>query len=197
MTGRSCEPSWAHLMINHPAKSTSEIPSSSVHSHFCEPHWYAAYTNSNHEKRVGEELTHRSVEHFLPLYGSVRQWKDRKVHVQLPLFPGYVFVRLAICDRMHVLQIPGVAKLVGFSGMPTPLPQGEIESLRLSLLNGVRAEPHPYLRVGHRVRVKSGPFMGLEGILKREKNQNRLVVSLDLLLRSVAVEVSAMELEPA
>jgi len=119
------------------------------------------------------------------------------VHVQLPLFPGYVFVRLAICDRMHVLQIPGVAKLVGFSGMPTPLPQGEIESLRLSLLNGVRAEPHPYLRVGHRVRVKSGPFMGLEGILKREKNQNRLVVSLDLLLRSVAVEVSAMELEPA
>src|ERR1700687_5371706 len=80
------------------------------------PHWYVAYTRANHEKRVTEQLLQRSVDHFLPLYESVRRWKDRRVTLQLPLFPGYVFVRLALCDRLKILQVPGVARLIGFNG---------------------------------------------------------------------------------
>lgn len=161
-----------------------------------EPLWYAAYTSANHEKRVAQQLAQRSVEHFLPLYRVVRRWKDRRVHQQRPLFPGYVFVRLALHDRLQVLQVPGVAKLVGFSGSPAALPQDEIEALRASLLNRVRAEPHPYLTVGRRVRVKSGSLAGMEGILVRKKNRDRLVISLDLIMRSVAVEVDGLGLEP-
>jgi transcription antitermination factor NusG len=95
--------------------------------------WYAAYTTANHEKRVAEQLAVRSVEHFLPQYASVRRWKDRRVRLELPLFPGYVFVRLALRDRLQVLKIPGVAKLVGFNGTPTALPEEEIATLRTSL----------------------------------------------------------------
>ena len=115
--------------------------------------------------------------------------------LELPLFPGYIFVRLALCDRLQVLQVPGVARLVGFNGMPTALPQGEIESLRMSLESGVRAEPHPYLRVGRRVRVRSGSLTGLEGVLLRKKNSTRFVISLDLIMRSVAVEIEGSEVE--
>src|SRR6266852_6040144 len=97
-----------------------------------DPLWYAAYTVANHEKRVAEQLGLRSVEHFVPLYESVRRWKDRKVRLQLPLFPGYVFVRLALRDRLRVLQVPGVARLVGFNGQPAVLPDKEIEALQTS-----------------------------------------------------------------
>src|SRR5712664_1366848 len=99
--------------------------------------WYAAYTCANHEKRVREQLEQRSVEAFLPVYETLRRWKDRRMRLQMPLFPGYVFVRMALVDRLQVLQIPGVAKLVGFSGTPTALPEGEIEALRTSLASGV------------------------------------------------------------
>jgi transcription antitermination factor NusG len=161
-----------------------------------EQRWYAAYTSANHEKRVAEQLMLRSVEHFLPLYESVRRWKDRRVELELPLFPGYVFVRMALRDRLRVLQVPGVAKLVGFGGAPTALPGGEIEALRASLESGVRAEPHTFLTAGRRVRVKSGPLAGLQGILVRRKNKARFVVSVELIQRSVAVEMDAVELEP-
>src|SRR5712692_3562423 len=113
-----------------------------------EPRWYAVYTSANHEKRVAVQLVQRSVEHFLPLYASVRKWKDRRVKLDLPLFPGYVFVQMALRDRLQVLQIPGVANLVGFGGTPAALPEGEIEALRTSLGSGIRAEPHPFLTVG-------------------------------------------------
>src|SRR5580704_136550 len=93
-------------------------------------HWYAAYTSANHEKKVSVELGCRSVESFLPLYSSVRRWKDRRVQLQLPLFPGYVFVRLALRDRLRVVQIPSVVRLVGFGGLPTALPDTEIEILQ-------------------------------------------------------------------
>jgi transcription antitermination factor NusG len=163
---------------------------------YVEQRWYAAYTSANHEKRVAEQFDVRSVEHFLPLYESVRRWKDRRMKLQLPLFPGYVFVRLALRDRLQVLQVPGVAKLVGFSGTPTALPQGEIEALRASLGDGVRAEPHPYLTLGRRVRVRAGALAGLEGILVQRKKRARFVISLNLIQRSVAVEVDASEVEP-
>jgi len=141
------------------------------------------------------QLGQRSLEHFLPLYDSVRRWKDRRMLLQLPLFPGYVFAHFALRDRLQVLQIPGVAKLVSFNGLPAALPQQEIEALRASLESGLRAEPHPYLKVGRRARVKAGPLRGMQGILVRRKNRSRFVISLDLIMRSVAVEVDALELE--
>jgi len=162
---------------------------------YVEARWYAAYTSANHEKRVAVQLVQRSVEHFLPLYASVRKWKDRRVKLDLPLFPGYVFVQIALRDRLQVMQIPGVANLVGFGGTPTALPEGEIEALRTSLGSGVRAEPHPFLTAGRRVRVKVGPLAGLEGIVIRRKNRLRLVVSLDLIHRAAAVEVETADLE--
>ena len=164
-------------------------------SGYVEPRWYAAYTSANHEKRVAVQLEQRSVEHFLPLYESLRRWKDRRMKLQLPLFPGYVFVRLALPERLKVLQVPGVARLVGFNGQPAVLPDREIQALRTSLAVQVRAEPHPYLTVGRRVRIERGPLAGVEGILIRKKNALRVVLSLDLIMRSASVEVDVGDIE--
>jgi transcription antitermination factor NusG len=161
-----------------------------------EPRWYAAYTCANHEKRVREMLTQRCVVSFLPAYETVRRWKDRRMRIQLPLFPGYVFVRLALVDRLRVLQIPSVVRLIGFNGHPSPLPDEEIEALKRGLAAGVRAEPHPFLTVGRRVRVKRGPFEGMQGILLRRKGKLRLVLSVELIMRSVVIDVDIADVEP-
>jgi len=161
---------------------------------YSEVRWYAAYTCANHEKHVAEQLGVREVEHFLPLYASVRRWKDRRVTLELPLFPGYVFVRIALRNRLHVQQVPGVARLVGFDGTLAALPDQEIEALRTSLGSAVRAEPHQYLTVGRRVRVKNGPLAGMEGVLLRRKGSFRLVISLELIQRSVAVDLDETDL---
>ena len=161
-----------------------------------EQHWYATYTCAQHEKRVAEQLAEREVEHFLPLYSSVRRWKDRRVRLTLPLFPGYVFVRLALQDRLRVLQIPSVVRLIGFGGLPTALPDEEVEILRAGLADQLHAEPHLFLNVGRRVRIVSGPLLGLEGILQRRKNNFRCVVSLDLIHRAFAVDVDAADVQP-
>ena len=163
---------------------------------YLEARWYAAQTCANHEKRVLEQLSQRAVEAYLPLYESVRRWKDRRMRLKLPLFPGYVFVHLALRDRLQVLQTPSVVRLVGFGGQPVALPDQEIDSLRQGLTRDMRVEPHPYLKVGHRVRVRTGPLQGLEGILVRKKNISRFVISLDLIMRSLAVEIDGAELEP-
>jgi transcription antitermination factor NusG len=162
---------------------------------YCEPRWYAAYTSANHEKRVAEQLDVREVEHFLPLYASVRRWKDRRVMLQMPLFPGYVFVRLALRDRLRVLQIPSVVRLVGFNDLPTALPDEEMEILRSGLSQRLRAEPHPFLTLGRRVRIKSGSLQGLEGILLRRKSNLRVVLCVALIQRSIAVDVDSADLE--
>jgi transcription antitermination factor NusG len=155
------------------------------------------YTSANHEKRVAAQLVVRELEHFLPLYESMRRWKDRRVLLQLPLFPGYVFVRVALRDRTKVLQVPGVARLVGFNGTPVALPDEEMDALRTGLGRGPRAEPHAYLTVGRRVRIKNGPLAGLKGILLRQKGNWRVVLSLDLIQRSVSVDIDALNIEPA
>ena len=163
---------------------------------YLEPRWYAAYTCANHEKRVGEQLHGRAVEHFLPLYETLHRWKDRRVRLQLPLFPGYLFVRLALRDRSRVLQIPSVVRLVGFNGQPAALPDEEIEALRNGLARQLRAEPHPYLTVGRRVRILRGPLEGSEGILIRKKGLLRVVLSVDLIMRSVALEIDSADIKP-
>jgi transcription antitermination factor NusG len=161
-----------------------------------EPHWYAAYTCANHEKRVAIQLEQKSLVYFLPLYDSVRKWKDRKVYLQMPLFPGYVLVRLALQHRLQVLQIPSVVRLVGFNGWPTPLPDDEIEALRNGLAQGLRVEPHQYLTVGRRVRIVRGAFCGLEGILLRKKGHLRVLLSLNLIQRSLILDISAADVLP-
>ena len=158
--------------------------------------WYALYTCANHEKRVAAQLRVRTVEHFLPLYSSVRRWKDRRVQLEYPLFPGYVFVRLALRDRLRVLEIPSVVRLVGFNGQPTALPAEEMEILRSGLSQRLRAEPHPFLTIGRQVRITGGPFAGLEGVLKRKSNSLRVVISLNLIQRSMAVAVDVAEVAP-
>ena len=117
------------------------------------------------------------------------------MRLQLPLFPGYVFVRMVLVNRLRVLEVPGVVRVVGFSGHPSALPDEEIEGLKKSLACGVHAEPHPFLIVGRRVQVKAGPLEGLEGIVIRRKNRLRLVISLDLIHRAAAVEIEATDLE--
>ncbi len=161
-----------------------------------EPHWYAVQTCANHEKRVRQQLHLRVVETYLPVYESVRQWKDRRVRRELPLFPGYLFVRLALCDRLRVLRTPSVVRIVEFGGQAAALPDQEIEILRRGLTHELGIEPYPYLKVGRRVRVRTGPLQGLEGILVRKKNRSRFVISVDLIMRSVAVEIDVTELEP-
>ena len=161
-----------------------------------EEKWYAAYTSAHHEKRVAEQLERRSVENFLPLYQSVRRWKDRRVRLQMPLFPGYVFVRLALRDRLKVLQVPGVAHLVGFGGQPAPVPEEDIQAIRACLAGPRQVEPHRYLKSGQHVRVLNGPLTGLTGVVVQQKNRTRFVISFELLQRSVAVDIDAADLDP-
>jgi transcription antitermination factor NusG len=158
--------------------------------------WYAAYTSANHEKRVATQLAQRGVEHFLPLYEAVHRWKDRRVRLQSPLFPGYVFVRLPLSEKLKILQLPGVARLVGFGDRPVSLPEDEIESLRRGFRGDMKMEPHPYLSEGHRVRIMRGPLTGLDGILLRKKGNLRLVLSIDLIMRSIVVDVDAADIRP-
>jgi transcription antitermination factor NusG len=158
--------------------------------------WYAAYVCSRHEKQVVSQLQERRISCFLPVYRSVRRWKDRRKELELVLFPGYVFVHLDLNDRLRVLQLPSVVRFVSFNGHPAPLPDTEIEVLSKGLASGIRAEPHPYLKVGHRVRVRSGPLAGAQGILVRRKDKFRVVLSIDLIMRSVAVEVDEADIEP-
>jgi transcription antitermination factor NusG len=157
--------------------------------------WYALYTCPRHEKCVAQQIEQRSISCFLPLYRTVRRWKDRRKELELALFPGYVFVHLALKDRLRVLQLPSAVRLVSFNGQPAVLPESEIDQLRERLARGT-VEPHPYLRVGRRVRVCGGPMQGLEGIIVRRKDRCRVVFSLDLIMRSVAVEVDESDVEP-
>ena len=161
-----------------------------------EPHWYAVHTRARHEKLVAEQLLGNRIEHFLPLYSAVHRWKDRNKCVQIPLFPGYLFVRIDLKNRLQVLRIPGVAEIVQFMGVPAPLPEREMQTLRTGLAANLRAEPFAYLKVGRRIRIRSGVLEGAEGILVRKKSSLRLVLSIDLIMRSVAVEVDAADIEP-
>lgn len=159
--------------------------------------WYALYTCVRHEKRIAEQIERRSLPCFLPVYRSMRRWADRRKELELPLFPGYVFVRMGLQRKLAVLQIPGVVHLVSFDGKPAEVPVEEIETWRTRLSGAAGIEPHPYLRRGRRVRVRRGAMQGLEGIVSRRKGHCRVVFSIDLIQRSVAIELEEEDLEPA
>lgn len=159
-------------------------------------HWFAVYTTSRHEKRVAHHMIQRRVEHFLPVYRVQHKWKDgSRVTLDLPLFPGYVFVRIDPRDRGGVLEVPGVVSIIGTASRPAPLPDQEVEALRAGL-DPMSVEPHPLLTTGQRVRIKQGALSGLEGIVLRRKSGCRVVLTLDLLMQSIAIEVDGDDVEP-
>lgn len=160
------------------------------------PQWYAAYTCSRHEKRVAAHLAKRDVDCFLPLYESMRRWKDRRLWMQMPLFPGYVFVRIMLSERVRVLEVPGIARLVCFNGVPSPLPAQEIEAIRSALSQNLRAEPFGFLTSGRRVQVKTGPLAGLKGTVIRRKGRSGIVLSMNLIRRSILVDLDGADIEP-
>jgi transcription antitermination factor NusG len=158
--------------------------------------WFAAYTFSCQEKRVAQHLSTRAIEYFLPVSRAVRRWKNGcTILCEQPLFPSYLFVKIPRAHRLRVLELPGVHSLVGSGKEPIALPDAEIETLRqgLDLLN---PEPCPYLNIGDKAKIIRGPLLGMAGIIVHKKNGLRLVLSLDLILKSVSVEVGAQDLEP-
>ena len=160
------------------------------------PRWYAAYTLPRHEKAVADRLVQQEVESYLPLYSAVRFWNHRRIEVDLPLFPGYVFVKMLLADRVRILSRPGIIRLVSFSGSPAVLPDEEIERLQSSLMIW-KAKPYPFLIAGKQERIQSGPFAGLEGKILRRKGKIRLLVTLELIQSAMLLEVDAAEAQLA
>jgi transcription antitermination factor NusG len=151
--------------------------------------WFALRVKSHCERMTAAGLRSRGYEEFLPSYRARRRWSDRWVDLELPLFPGYVFARFDPQDRLPILKIPSLVHIVGIGKSPLPVDDGEIAAIQSIVSSGLAAEPWPYLRVGDTVRVQYGALCGLEGILVEVKKRHRLVVSVTLLQRSVAVEI--------
>jgi transcription antitermination factor NusG len=162
-----------------------------------EPKWYVLFVRSNQEKRVVQHLDSRAVEHFLPLWKSVRQWQQRKVKLMTPLFPGYVFVRLSLADRLKALLVPNVVNFVGAKNTPAIIADQEIKWIRKGVEHG-NVEPHPYsmhhLKAGDAVMIQSGAMTGMEGTLIRMQNSTRVLVQVDAIARAFIVEVDACDL---
>jgi transcription antitermination factor NusG len=158
--------------------------------------WWAVYTRHQHEKTAAEMMTTKGLEVFLPLYTSVRRWKDRRKLLSMPLFPGYVFVRGTPARRLQVLTTPGVHMILSQGDQAAMIPEEEIQAIRRTVEGNYRVEPHPFLKCGQRVRVKCGSLSGIEGILVRKKSVFRLVLSVQMLAQSVAVEIDAADVEP-
>jgi transcription antitermination factor NusG len=158
--------------------------------------WFAVYTTCRHEKRVALHMQQREIEHYLPLYVTKRKWRDgSKVVLELPLFPCYIFVRMQRSERARVLSIPGALAVVnGTGGDAAPVPDSAILALREGIATG-KVEPHSLLTVGQRVRIHSGPFAGMFGVVTRKKSSFRVVLTLQQIMQSVAVEVDEDQVE--
>jgi transcription antitermination factor NusG len=158
--------------------------------------WWALYTRHQREKMVAETLTSKRFEVFLPLYASVRRWTDRQKTLFLPIFPGYVFVRGGLDRRLEIVTTPGVQNILFYGEQVAAIPETEIHTIRRMVEGPYRVEPHPYLKCGEKVRITRGSLKGIEGVLVRKKNLYRMVLSMDLLHQSVAVEIDASDVEP-
>lgn len=152
--------------------------------------WYAVRVRSQHEDLVARHLRVRGLEAFLPLYRRKQRWSDRFKEVDFPLFPGYVFCRFDPANRLPVLTAPGVVQLVGTGKVPVPIDAEEIHAIQVAVTSGVARQPCEYLEIGQRVRIEQGPLCGVEGILLGSRGYRRLVVSVTLLQRSVAVHIN-------
>lgn len=159
--------------------------------------WWAVYTRHQHEKVVADMLVVKGFEVFLPLYETMHHWKDRNKRLRLPLFPCYLFVRESIGGRLQILTTPGAHTILTRGEGLAVISDQEMQAIWLAAGDPARVEPYPYLKCGERVRVRRGALQGVEGILIRKKNLFRLVLTVDMLAQSVAVEVDAADVEPA
>jgi len=153
--------------------------------------WFALQVRTRQEAGVAEQLNGQGYERFLPLYKLRKRWSDRIKEVDAPLFPGYLFCRFNPQDRLPILKTPGVIQIVGFNNGPTPVDQSEMQSIQTLAAAGTPHQPWPFLATGDRVRIESGPLLGLEGILIDVKRSHRLILSVTLLQRSVALEIDS------
>jgi transcriptional antiterminator RfaH len=158
--------------------------------------WFALHVRPRYEKIAAASIASKGHESFLPLYTARRRWSDRAKELQLPLFEGYLFCRLSPRERLGVLMAPGVIRLVGAGKTPIPVAVEEIEALRTVVQSGVRAQPWPYLKIGQRVRIERGPLRDLEGFFVQARGFDRLVLAVNLLQRSVAVEIDREWVSP-
>jgi transcription antitermination factor NusG len=160
--------------------------------------WFAIQTFPKHEKMIFSALEGKNIAAFLPLYSAVRKWSDRRKVIQLPLFPGYVFVRIGPTPhaRGSVLQTNGVISFVGVRGIGTPIPDEEIVAVQNVLNRAITFAPHPYLTTGQRVRIRGGSLEGLQGVLTAVNRDQSLVVSVELIQRSIAIRVTGYRVEP-
>jgi transcription antitermination factor NusG len=157
--------------------------------------WYAVYTRFQHEKSAASLLEKKEFEVLLPVYQTVHRWKDRKQKVVLPLFPCYLFLRTELDRKLDVLRTVGVRWIVENAGQACPVPGAEIEAVRKMCSVAARLQPYPFLKHGDLVRIRTGPLTGTEGFFVRVKNQYRVVVSVELLRQSVAVEVDLADVD--
>jgi transcription antitermination factor NusG len=178
-------------------ESTSQIPPSGF-SHQ-ESSWYAVHTIARHEKRVAAQFEEKRVCTFLPLLHQVHRWSDRRSVVEIPMFSCYAFVRMVqtVEERLKVLRTQGVLGFVGSEKQGTSIPDGQIESLRKAINEKVPCLPHPFISVGKRVRIRGGSLNGVEGIFMRQGADQSLVISVDLLQRSVSIRVEGYDIELA
>lgn len=160
-----------------------------------DPGWYALYTRHHHEKAAAKALAAKGFLVFLPLYSAVRRWKDRTKVVKLPLFSCYVFIQAGLDCQLDILTTSGIYGFVCFAGAPARIPRAEIDGIRRVVERSIKIEPHPFIKCGDRVRVKAGPLEGIDGILVRKKNFSRLVLTVELLGKSAAVEVDVSLVE--
>jgi len=161
--------------------------------------WYAIHVRSKHEFRVLERLTKAGIDAFLPVFERLSRWKDRKKLISFPLFPGYLFVRIRDIyhETLAVLKTPGVVRFLGLlPSKPEPVPEEQITSLKRLIEDKIHLDPYPYLKEGERVRIKSGPLDGIEGILVERLGQHMLVLSVDILQKGVSLKIDAAEIEP-
>ena len=169
-----------------------------ISTHHDEPSWYAVSTRSRQEKVAASMLENLAIVHFLPLFNEERQWSDRKQMVTLPLFPGYVFVKITTAPelQLRVLKVPGIVDFVGNRKGPLAIPESDIESVRAVVTRGVGCSPHPSLKAGCRVRVVRGVLAGVEGTLISYGAESMLVICIEMIQRSISVSVAVSDVEP-
>lgn len=160
-------------------------------------YWFAVHTRSRHEKQVDTFLKEKSIDSFLPLVKTLSRRKDRRVLIDLPLFPGYLFVHIQMDSVFEVLSTRGVVRIIGTDRCePTPIPEKQINDIKILVNSNIKLDPYKYLQNGTKIRVKAGPLMGVEGVLLKRKANYRVVVSVDLLQRAAAAEVCIADIEP-
>lgn len=158
--------------------------------------WFAVHVRTRHETAIASFLEAKGYEQFVPLYKFKKRWSDRFKELEAPLFPGYLFCRFDPQCRLPILKTPGVIQIIGYNRIPTPIDETEMSAIQTVIESGLQTEPWPFLEVGEHVRIGSGSLRGLDGIVLKMKENHRLVVSVTLLRRSVAVEIDSTLVEP-